>query len=135
MRCSRVVRASDCQFQSRNSPWFLPSILRHSGICGAADEAVLNNAHKKKKSKKVFLLSKRGSKNSIGQIVFTLTNMGGGGCIYEFDIRVTLSTLSVPGERCFIGSRINTKLTMQEMRGGIRRERLEMEGLNRFVLD
>ena len=32
-----------------------PSILWHSGIWGAADEAVLNNAHKKKKSKKISL--------------------------------------------------------------------------------
>jgi hypothetical protein len=39
MRSSRVVRAPDCQCQSRNSPGFDPSILRHSGIWGAADEA------------------------------------------------------------------------------------------------
>jgi hypothetical protein len=32
MRSSLVVRASDCQGQSRNSPEFDPSILRHSGI-------------------------------------------------------------------------------------------------------
>ncbi len=46
-RSSRVVvvRASGCQCQSRNSPKFDPSILRHSGIWGAADEAVLNNVH------------------------------------------------------------------------------------------
>ncbi len=36
MRSSQVVRASDCQCQSRNSPGFDPSILRHSGIWGAA---------------------------------------------------------------------------------------------------
>jgi hypothetical protein len=42
MRSSLVVRASDCQFRSRNSPGFDSSIFRHSGICGAADEAVLN---------------------------------------------------------------------------------------------
>jgi hypothetical protein len=36
-----------------NIPGFDPSILRHSGIWGAADEAVLNNLHKKEnKSKK-----------------------------------------------------------------------------------
>ncbi len=34
------------------SPGLESSILRHSGIRGAADEAVLNNVHKKKKSKK-----------------------------------------------------------------------------------
>jgi hypothetical protein len=37
MRCSRVVGASDCQCQSRNDS----SSIRHSEICGAADEAVL----------------------------------------------------------------------------------------------
>jgi hypothetical protein len=47
---NRVVRASGCQCQSRNSPWFDPSILRHSESEGrAADEAVLNNVQKKKK--------------------------------------------------------------------------------------
>jgi hypothetical protein len=44
-----MVRASDCQCQNRNSPVFDPSILRHSGIWGAADEAVLNKEHKKLK--------------------------------------------------------------------------------------
>ncbi len=47
MRSSRVVRAFDCKCQSR----FDPSMLRRSGIWGAADEAVLNNVHKKKKKK------------------------------------------------------------------------------------
>ncbi len=47
MRSSRVVRASDCQCQSLNGPGFDPSILRHSGIWGAADEAVLNKVHEK----------------------------------------------------------------------------------------
>ncbi len=42
MRSSREVRASDFQCQSRNSPGFEPSILWHSGIWWAADEAVLN---------------------------------------------------------------------------------------------
>jgi hypothetical protein len=41
LRSRTVVRASDCQCRSRNSPGFDPSILRHSGICGAAYEAVL----------------------------------------------------------------------------------------------
>ncbi len=48
MRSSLVVRASDCQCRSRNSPGFDPSILRHSVIWGAADEAVLNTVHTKK---------------------------------------------------------------------------------------
>jgi hypothetical protein len=42
MRSSRVVRSSDSQCQSRNCPGVDPSILRNSGIWGAADEAVLN---------------------------------------------------------------------------------------------
>ncbi len=32
MRSSLVVRASDCQCRSRNSPGFDPRILRHCGI-------------------------------------------------------------------------------------------------------
>jgi hypothetical protein len=44
MRSSLVVRASDCQCGSRNSPGFHPSILRHSGT---ADEIVLNSVQKK----------------------------------------------------------------------------------------
>ncbi len=42
MRSSREVRASDSQCQSRSCPGFDPSILRHSGIWGAADDTVLN---------------------------------------------------------------------------------------------
>jgi hypothetical protein len=42
MRSSLVVKASDCQCPSCNGPGFDPSIRRHSGIWGAADEAVLN---------------------------------------------------------------------------------------------
>ncbi len=38
---------SDCQCRRRNSPGFDSSILRHSGIWGAADEAVLNTVHRK----------------------------------------------------------------------------------------
>ncbi len=37
---SRVVRASDCQCQSRQSPGLSPSILRHSGILGAAENTM-----------------------------------------------------------------------------------------------
>jgi hypothetical protein len=48
MRSSKVVRASDCQCQSHNCSGFDPSILRHSGIWGAADEAVVNNVYRKK---------------------------------------------------------------------------------------
>ncbi len=50
MRSSLVVRGSDCQCTSCNGPGFDPSIRRHSGIWGAADEAVLNIVRKKKKS-------------------------------------------------------------------------------------
>jgi hypothetical protein len=48
MRSSWEFRASDCQCRSCNSPGFYPSILRHSGIWGAEDEAVLNTVHRKK---------------------------------------------------------------------------------------
>ncbi len=49
MRSSLVVRASDCQCTSCNGPGFDLSIRRHSGIWGAADEAVLNIVGKKYK--------------------------------------------------------------------------------------
>jgi hypothetical protein len=42
---------SDCQCQNTG---FDPSILRHSGIWGAADEAVLNKVHKKPKKIPLF---------------------------------------------------------------------------------
>ncbi len=48
MRSSLVVRTSDCQCTSCNGPGFDPSIRRHSGIWGAADEAVLNIVQRKK---------------------------------------------------------------------------------------
>ncbi len=52
MRSSLVVRASasDCQCTSCNGTGFDPSIRRHSGIWGAADEAVLNIVWKKWKN-------------------------------------------------------------------------------------
>ncbi len=42
MRSNLVVRASDCKCTRCNGPGSDPSIRRHSGIWGAADEAVLN---------------------------------------------------------------------------------------------
>jgi hypothetical protein len=36
--------------QSRNSPGFIPSIILNSEIWGAANEAVSNKEHKKKKT-------------------------------------------------------------------------------------
>jgi hypothetical protein len=42
MRSSRLVREPDSQCRSRNCHGCDPSILRHSGIWAAADEAVLN---------------------------------------------------------------------------------------------
>ncbi len=50
MRSSLVVRASDCQCTSCNGPGFDPSIRRHSGIWGAADETVLNIVWKNRKN-------------------------------------------------------------------------------------
>ncbi len=51
MRSSRVVRASsDYQCQSRNCPGFDPSILRHNGIWGPADETVLKYIKNPQKS-------------------------------------------------------------------------------------
>jgi len=48
MRSGLEVRAYGCQCQGRNNPGFDTSILRRSGIWGAADEAVLSNVHKNK---------------------------------------------------------------------------------------
>jgi hypothetical protein len=48
VRSSLAVRAPDCQCTSCNGPGFNPSIRRHSGIWGAADEAVLNTVRTKK---------------------------------------------------------------------------------------
>ncbi len=53
---SRVVRASNSQCRSRICPGFDPSILRHSGIWGAADEAVtltIKRKNLKKSLKKI----------------------------------------------------------------------------------
>ncbi len=50
MRSSLVVRASDCQCISCNGPGFDPSIRWNSGICGVADEAVLNIIWREKKT-------------------------------------------------------------------------------------
>ncbi len=63
MRSSRMVRAPDCQCHAKycnNSPGFDPSILRHSGIRGVADEAVLNKIlyKSKKLSLKIYLCIK-----------------------------------------------------------------------------
>jgi hypothetical protein len=54
MRSSLVV--------SRNSTWFDPSILRDNGIRGAADEALLNTVHRRKKIQKNPLVKKNGGK-------------------------------------------------------------------------
>jgi hypothetical protein len=56
MRSSLVVRVSDYQCRSLNSPGFDPSILRHSGIWGAADEAVLNTVHREKNKKNLLII-------------------------------------------------------------------------------
>ncbi len=39
--------------RSSSSPGFNPSILRHSGSWGAADDAVLNKVHEKKKKNRI----------------------------------------------------------------------------------
>ncbi len=63
MRSILVVRASDCQCTSCYGPGFDPSIRRHSGIWGAADEAVLNIVRtKRKKSPKKILKKKNWQK-------------------------------------------------------------------------
>jgi hypothetical protein len=41
------------EFRSRNSPEFTPSILRHSGFLGEADEAVMNKVQNISGPKKI----------------------------------------------------------------------------------
>ncbi len=65
MRSSQVVRASDSQWRSRNCPGFDPSILWHSGIWCAADEAVLNIVHKEKNSQISPFKNKKIIENSV----------------------------------------------------------------------
>ncbi len=66
MRSSLVVRASDCQCTSWNGPGFDPNIRQHSGIWGAADEAVLNTVWKKiKKSPQKNILNKKNNDSNI----------------------------------------------------------------------
>ncbi len=55
--CIRPTKAR-LQVACRISSGFNPSILQRSGIWGVADEAVLKNVHKKKKSKKSPLYQK-----------------------------------------------------------------------------
>ncbi len=59
IRSSLVVRASDCQCTSCNGPGFDPSIRRHSGIWGAADEAVLNFVRNKREKIPQKILKKK----------------------------------------------------------------------------
>ena len=72
MRSNCVVRASDSQCRSRNCPGFDPSILRHSGICGAADKTVLNKVHRKIKTwhrgHKFIFLPSFGNSSEVGFI-------------------------------------------------------------------
>ncbi len=49
---NNVKNVNSINAQSQSSSGFDPNILRYSGIWGAADEAVLNNVHKRKNPKK-----------------------------------------------------------------------------------
>ncbi len=76
MRFIQVVRASDYQCRSRNSPGFDPSILRNSGIGGAADEAVLKTVRRRKKIQKIPLLKEKSVPLQIYSL-FTLLSLPG----------------------------------------------------------
>ncbi len=75
MRFRRVVRAHDSQCLSHNCPGFDASILRHSGIRGAADDAVLNIVHKKKSKKSRFTkkLKEHGAVKIVYQQFFVIS--------------------------------------------------------------
>jgi hypothetical protein len=75
MRSGRVIRASDSECRSRNCPRFDPSILRHSGIFGAADEAVLNIVHKKERHAFSWACGRGCSARSYFQIKFPASYM------------------------------------------------------------
>ncbi len=81
MRSSLVVRASDCQCTSCNGPGFDPSIRRHSGIWGAADEAVLNIVRKKREKipQKIFFLKEYCS-SPLFHIFYMITVGNSTGC-------------------------------------------------------
>ncbi len=68
MRPNRVVTASDSQCRSRVCPGFDPSILRHSGIWGAADEAVLNILHKKIQKNSPIIFCTSADKKQISEL-------------------------------------------------------------------
>ncbi len=76
MRSSLVVRASDCQCTSCNGPGFDPSIRRHSGIWGAADEAVLNNVWTKRKNPPKKYLKKKKIIVCINCVQYSQINIG-----------------------------------------------------------
>ncbi len=92
MRYSLVVRASvlwmrsslasDCQCRSRNSHGFDPNILRHSGIWGAADEAVYRKKYKNPPVLKNLTLKRklayRSTSYKLSQI-WEIANKDGGG--------------------------------------------------------
>jgi hypothetical protein len=87
MRSSLMVKASDCQCTSCNGPGFDPSIRRHSGIWGAADEAVLNIVRRKTKNipqknikKKIYILCNQvgTTKTGVCRVVCLLAVCGTG---------------------------------------------------------
>ncbi len=75
MRSSLVIRASDCQCTSCNGPGLDLSIRRHSGIWGAADEAMLNIVRtKRKKSPPKNITNIRESSVSVSEFKNIVTN-------------------------------------------------------------
>jgi hypothetical protein len=91
-----MVRASGCQCQSGNSPGLDPSILRHSGIWRAADEAVLNIAHKNK------------NKIKINKTLFRLNTRIS--CYLSAAVMVLLSFLLFPSYSIYIFKKITRRL-------------------------
>ncbi len=75
MRSSLVVRASDCQCTKCccNGPGFDPSIRRHSGIWGAADEAVLNTVRTKRKKSPKNIKKKKKFEHHNSLVLFYLS--------------------------------------------------------------
>ncbi len=84
-----MVRASDCQCTSCNGPGFDPSIRRHSGILGAADEAVLNivlNKKRKKSPQKILKKKTKKKKRNIDAWVGERSRIRDEGAWTEVDL-------------------------------------------------
>ncbi len=69
MRSSQVVKTVDSHCRNSNCHGLDSSILRHSGIAGAADETVLNKVHKNQKIPLYLVIVSRTLRTTIYKIL------------------------------------------------------------------